>query len=143
MPQIFRHLRPEHETEHKKKKNSEGVAPFVHHRLHCCLPSAPHHRVSGCKRPCDREDRGEPFFAVPAVVPSAAGAVAFAAAGFFVGAGVTRSPGGASVAAPVAGAAGVFVAVTVGAGDDSLSSLSSSRVLRQTRIPRSCPALPH
>ncbi len=78
---------------------------------------------------------GAPFFAVPAVVPSAAG--------LFVGDGVTRSPGGASVAASVADAAGVFVAVTAGAGGDSLSSLSSSRVLRQTRIPRSCPALPH
>jgi hypothetical protein len=58
---------------------------------------------------------GASFFGFPAVVPSAAGGVVFAAAGFtFVGAGVTRLPGGTSVAVVVA--AGAFVAVTVGVG---------------------------
>ena len=55
--------------------------------------------------------------ASPAAVPSAAGAVVFAAAGFtFVAAGVTRSPGGASVAVAAVVAAGDFVAATVGVG---------------------------
>jgi hypothetical protein len=49
-------------------------------------------------------------------MPSAAGAAAFAAAGLFVGAGVTRSPGGAAVAVAFADAAGAFVAVTAGVG---------------------------
>ena len=56
---------------------------------------------------------GAPFSAVPAVVPSAAGAAACDAAGFvFVDAGVTLSPGGAVVV--VVDAAGAFVAVTAG-----------------------------
>ena len=59
---------------------------------------------------------GSPCFAALAVVPSAAGAVAVAAAGLFVGAGVTRSPGGASVAVAVADGADAFVAVTAGVG---------------------------
>ncbi|KAF5413951.1 MAG: hypothetical protein C5S48_10305 [Candidatus Methanogaster sp.] len=45
---------------------------------------------------------GALFFTFSAVVPSAAGAAVFVAAGFaFVAAGVTRSPGGASVAVGV------------------------------------------
>ena len=57
---------------------------------------------------------GASFFAVSAVVRSDAGAVAFAAAGLFVGAGVTLSPGGVAVA--FVDAACAFVAVTVGVG---------------------------
>ena len=43
----------------RKKKNSEGIAPFVRHRMCCRLLSPPHHRVSDCKHPCDHECRGE------------------------------------------------------------------------------------
>ena len=43
----------------RKKKDSEGIAPFVRHRLYCRLLSAPHHQICDCKHPCDRECRGE------------------------------------------------------------------------------------
>ena len=49
---------------------------------------------------------GAPFAGFVVAVPSAAGAAAFAAAGFFVGAGVTCLPGGASVAVAAVDAAG-------------------------------------
>ena len=90
----------------------KGSAPFVCHRLYCCLPPAPHHHVSECKHPRDRKDRGEPgrtLLRAHAVVPSAAGAVVFAAAGFFVGAGVTLSAGGANVT--LVDGVGAFVAI--------------------------------
>ena len=37
----------------------KGSVPFLRHRLCRRLPSAPHHRVSDCKHPCDHECRGE------------------------------------------------------------------------------------
>jgi len=82
------------------------------------LLSAPHHRVSDRKHPAIANTAVNPgvLFGISAVVPSAAGVVVFTASGFFVGAGVTLSSGGASAAVAVADGVGAFVAVTVGAG---------------------------
>ena len=57
---------------------------------------------------------GAPFACFVVAVSSAAGAAAFAAAGFFVGAGVTCLPGGASVAVAAVDAAGRGGAWVVG-----------------------------
>jgi hypothetical protein len=56
---------------------------------------------------------GALFAGFVVAVSSAAGAATFAAAGFFVGAGVTHSPGGEAAAVAFADA---FVAVTAGVG---------------------------
>ena len=101
-------------TRTQKKENGEGIAPFVRHRLHCRLlsppqpPRHPHRR----KHPSASKRRGEPGQPLLRLRRRCArrrcsrlcrrGFRPFPGAGI----GVTRSPRGATVAAPAADAAG-------------------------------------
>ena len=129
MLQIFADISDRNTRPNTKKKDMEGTAPFVRHRLRRIT------RYATASIPVIANTAANPgalFFAVPAVVPSAAGAAAFAAAGLaLVGADVhalarrrchRRCRGGGHAGISVAksvgawrcGVGGVFLAVPVG-----------------------------